>query len=348
MPHATIACSSWSQMLKPDGSMVLTSWHKRLHTRKLFGVMLWRRQNFDSSVKLNILDIYNTIIPSFRLFSCSEWATTGSNYPSWLFGWLVSGYHQQAASGTIYLKCSCHAEKFQHSFHFQSLSLFIEPSGCKCLQWCQPCSWEFLGCFFFFLLHPCPQIWISIELHLWSFFFFSHSYLFYFESSCSNEHNLPQVDSGCVLLSMWKLWISVFFIRCYCFPAKTTHPLLLKNVPAMHLFDLLSLQMRPVPTALSGQSATPKVHSVFVQQSVWSPTSPYAVAMARPTPASASYTCGPAKNRWTCEWSARESAVSSASFLLTDVYESWREKKKHISRLNEQASGCNMFIIKKY
>lgn len=348
MPHATIACSSWSQMLKPDGSMVLTSWHKRLHTRKLFGVMLWRRQNFDSSVKLNILDIYNTIIPSFRLFSCSEWATTGSNYPSWLFGWLVSGYHQQAASGTIYLKCSCHAEKFQHSFHFQSLSLFIEP---KWLQMSSVMPALLLGIFGMFFFFSSSSLSSDLNLNRATsvkFFFFSHSYLFYFESSCSNEHNLPQVDSGCVLLSMWKLWISVFFICCYCFPAKTTHPLLLKNVPAKHLFDLLSLQMKPVPTALSGQSATPKVHSVFVQQSVWSPTSPYAVAMARPTPASASYTCGPAKNRWTCEWSARESAVSSASFLLTDVYESWREKKKHISRLNEQASGCNMFIIKKY
>lgn len=56
----------------------------------------------------------------------------------------------------------------------------------------------------------------------------------------------------------------------------------------------------------------PRVVSVCVHPSVWSPTSLCAAATAPPTTASASCTCGPAKNRWTSEWSARESAVSDA------------------------------------
>lgn len=56
----------------------------------------------------------------------------------------------------------------------------------------------------------------------------------------------------------------------------------------------------------------PRVVSVCAHPSVWSPTSLCAAATAPPTTASASCTCGPAKSRWTSEWSARESAVSDA------------------------------------
>lgn len=63
-------------------------------------------------------------------------------------------------------------------------------------------------------------------------------------------------------------------------------------------------------TAHLGRSVMPRVVSVYVHPSVWSPTSPCVAATAPPTTASVSCTCGPAKNRWTSAWPARENAVS--------------------------------------
>lgn len=63
----------------------------------------------------------------------------------------------------------------------------------------------------------------------------------------------------------------------------------------------------------------PRVVSVYARPSVWSPTSLCAAATAPPTTASASCTCGPAKNRWTSAWSARENAVSEAGLPAARV-----------------------------
>lgn len=70
--------------------------------------------------------------------------------------------------------------------------------------------------------------------------------------------------------------------------------------------------MSPVANAHLGRSVMPRAVSVCAHPSVWSPTSLCAAATAPLTTASASCTCGPAKNRWTSEWSARENAVSDA------------------------------------
>lgn len=56
----------------------------------------------------------------------------------------------------------------------------------------------------------------------------------------------------------------------------------------------------------------PRQGGVCAHRSVWSPTSLCAAAMAPPTIVSVSCMFGPAKNRWTSVWSAKESAVSNA------------------------------------
>lgn len=80
--------------------------------------------------------------------------------------------------------------------------------------------------------------------------------------------------------------------------------------------SLISIQMRPAPTARLGRSATPRAAAVCVRPSAWSLASPCAAATAPPTPASASSTCAPARSRWSCGWSARASAVSGAWHVL--------------------------------
>lgn len=74
--------------------------------------------------------------------------------------------------------------------------------------------------------------------------------------------------------------------------------------------------MSPVATAHLGRSVMPRVVSVCAHPSAWSPTSLFAAATAPLTTASASCTCGPAKNRWTSAWSARENAVSDACLFV--------------------------------